>query len=153
MQGSSAKVKRHVAMGPGKRKALNPNRELHKLLEEVERLKASVSAKVEHLFRVIKQQFAHAKVRYRNLENNTARLTMLFALGNLWMAQEVHRGHAAIGALRGAKVASAEPKRGCKSSEMGLTSRLLGHQANPSALPGWDGVADGVCRLSLALSH
>lgn len=97
-------------MGPGKRKALDPNRELHKLLEKVERLKASVSAKVEHLSRVIKQQFEYAKVRYWGLENNTARLTMLFALGNLWMAQEVHHGHAGIGALRGAEVASADAK-------------------------------------------
>ncbi len=44
-------------------------------------------AKVEHPFRVIKQQFGYAKVRYRGLEKNTARLMMLFALGNLWMAR------------------------------------------------------------------
>jgi IS5 family transposase len=36
---------------------------------------------------VIKQQFGHAKVRYRGLAKNTARLTMLFALSNLWMAR------------------------------------------------------------------
>ena len=33
---------------PGKRKTLEANRELHKLLEKVERLKARVRAKVEH---------------------------------------------------------------------------------------------------------
>ena len=90
MQGSiaKAKIKWHVAMRPGKRKTLDANRELHKLLEKVERLKASVRAKVEHPFRVIKQQFGYAKVRYRGLEKNTARLTMLFALGNLWMARK-----------------------------------------------------------------
>lgn len=90
MQGSkaNAKIKWHVAMRPGKRKTLDANRELHKLLEKVERLKASVRAKVEHPFRVIKQQFGYAKVRYRGLEKNTARLTMLFALGNLWMARK-----------------------------------------------------------------
>jgi IS5 family transposase len=44
-----------------------------------------VRAKVEHPFRVIKQQFGYAKVRYRGLVKNTARLTMLFALSNLWM--------------------------------------------------------------------
>ena len=90
MQGSKAKakIKWHVAMRPGKRKALDANRELHKLLEKVERLKASVRAKVEHPFRVIKQQFGYAKVRYLGLEKNTARLTMLFALGNLWMARK-----------------------------------------------------------------
>ena len=88
MQGSKAKIKWHVAMRPGKRKALDPKRELHKLLEKVERLKASVRAKVEHPFRVIKQQFGYAKLRYRGLQKNTARLTMLFALGNLWMARK-----------------------------------------------------------------
>ena len=90
MQGSTAKakIKWHVAMHPGKRKTLDANQELHKLLEKVERLKASVRAKVEHPFRVIKQQFGYAKVRYRGLEKNTARLTMLFALGNLWMARK-----------------------------------------------------------------
>jgi IS5 family transposase len=90
MQGSKAKakIKWHVAMRLGKRKALDPERELHKLLEKAERLKASVRAKVEHPFRVIKQQFGYAKVRYRGLEKNTARLTMLFALGNLWMARK-----------------------------------------------------------------
>ena len=32
---------------------------------QAEQLKASVRAKVEHPFRVVKQQFGHAKVRYR----------------------------------------------------------------------------------------
>lgn len=45
-------------------------------------------AKVEHPFRVINQQFGYAKVRYRGLEKNTARLMMLFALTNLWMARK-----------------------------------------------------------------
>ena len=45
-------------------------------------------AKVEHPFRVIKQQFGYAKVRYRGLAKNTARLTMLFAMSNLWMVRK-----------------------------------------------------------------
>ncbi|MFX8879524.1 transposase, partial [Acinetobacter baumannii] len=53
----------------------------------VERLKASVRAKVEHPFRVVKQQFGYAKVRSRGLAKNTARLTMLFAMSNLWMVR------------------------------------------------------------------
>lgn len=63
MQGSQ--VKWHVAMRPGKRRALDPRRKLHELLDKAERLKASVQAKVRHPFRVIKQQFGYAKVRYR----------------------------------------------------------------------------------------
>lgn len=77
----------HIAMRPGKRKALDPNRTLHQWLEKAEQLKASIRAKVEHPFRVIKQQFGHAKVRYRGLAKNTSRLTVMFALGNLWMAR------------------------------------------------------------------
>lgn len=47
------------------------------LQEQVQRLNASIRAKVEHPFRIIKQQFGYAKVRYRGLAKNTARLTML----------------------------------------------------------------------------
>ena len=58
-----------------------------RILDAFERLKAQARAKVEHPFRVVKQQFGYAKVRYRGLAKNTARLTMLFALSNLWMAR------------------------------------------------------------------
>lgn len=52
-----------------------------------ERLKASVRAKVEHLFRVIKRQFGFAKVRHRGLKKTTAQLATLPALSHLWMAR------------------------------------------------------------------
>jgi transposase, IS5 family len=81
------KVNWHVAMRPGKRKALDLNSELARDIDRVEQIKASIRAKVEHPFRVVKQQFGYAKVRYRGLVKNTARLTMLFALSNLWMAR------------------------------------------------------------------
>jgi IS5 family transposase len=74
-------------MRPGKRRALDKSRESGRLTEKVEKLKASVRAKVEHPFRVVKQQFGYAKVRYRGLAKNNARLTMLFALSNLWMVR------------------------------------------------------------------
>ena len=82
-----SKVRWEVAMRPGKRRALDSERELDRLIEKAEKLKASIRAKVEHPFRLIKQQFGYAKVRYRGLAKNTARLTMPFALGNLWMAR------------------------------------------------------------------
>lgn len=78
----------NIAMPPSKRRALNPANERERLLEKAEKLKASVRAKVVHPFRVIKQQFSHAKVRYRGLAKNTARLTMLFAMSNLWMVRK-----------------------------------------------------------------
>ncbi|ATB58573.1 Xfu2 transposase [Xanthomonas citri pv. fuscans] len=49
---------------------------------------ASVRAKVEHPFRVIKHQFGYTKVRYRGLAKNTAQVLTLFALSNLWMKRK-----------------------------------------------------------------
>ena len=74
-------------MRPGKRRLLDRSDPVQQLQEQVQRLNAGIRAKVEHPFRIIKQQFGYAKVRYRGLTKNTARLTMLFALGNLWMAR------------------------------------------------------------------
>jgi IS5 family transposase len=75
-------VQWQVAMRAGKRRALASN-DWGDLLEQAEKLKASVRAKVEHPFRVIKRQFGHVKVRYRGLAKNTAQLVTLFALSNL----------------------------------------------------------------------
>ena len=78
----------HVAMRPGKRRALDTeHNEADALLEKIERIKAGVRAKVEHPIRVIKRQFGHVKVRYRGLKKNTAQLKTLFALSNLWMVR------------------------------------------------------------------
>ena len=77
----------HVAMRPGKRRALDKNSPWGNLLDKAEQMKASIRAKVEHPFRVIKCQFGFTKVRYRGLAKNTAQLVTLFALSNLWMAR------------------------------------------------------------------
>ena len=77
----------HVAMRPGKRRALNKENAADALIDKAEKLKASLRAKVEHPFRVIKRQFGFARVRYRGLKKNTAQLVTLFALSNLWMAR------------------------------------------------------------------
>ena len=76
-----------AAMRPGKRRALDEC-SWGALLEQAEKLKASVRAKVEHPFRVIKRQFGHVKVRYRGLAKNTAQLVTLFALSNVWMVRK-----------------------------------------------------------------
>lgn len=80
-------VKWQVAMRPSKRRPLADSG-WAALLEQAEKLKASVRAKVEHPFRVIKRQFGHVKVRYRGLAKNTAQLVTLFALSNLWMVRK-----------------------------------------------------------------
>ena len=78
----------HVAMRPGKRKQ-QKHTPWGALTEQAEKLKASIRAKVEHPFRVIKRQFGHTKTRYRGLAKNTAQLVTLFALSNIWMARKV----------------------------------------------------------------
>jgi IS5 family transposase len=78
----------HVAMRRGKRKKLNPFMPHDAIVEQIEQLKASVRAKVEHPFRVVKRQFGFVKVRYRGLVKNAAQLMTLFALSNLWMARK-----------------------------------------------------------------
>jgi IS5 family transposase len=74
-------------MRPGLRRALDKDRPVEALIEQVERTTASTRPKVEHPFRVLKQQFGYVKVRYRGLKKNTAQIVTLFALANLWMAR------------------------------------------------------------------
>ena len=77
----------HVAMRPGKRRALDKSTPMGSILDKLEQTKARIRAKVEHPFRVIKRQFGYVKVKYRGLAKNTANLMTLFALSNLWMAR------------------------------------------------------------------
>jgi IS5 family transposase len=75
----------HVAMKRSKRKAL-PNNKLGRMTEKLEHLKASVRAKVEHPFHVVKNLFRQLKARYRGLAKNTAQLFTLFGFANLVLA-------------------------------------------------------------------
>ena len=51
-----------------------------------EKEKSSVRAKVEHVFGVVKGQLRYRKTRYRGLRKQTAKLNMMFALANLYLA-------------------------------------------------------------------
>ena len=84
---AKAGVTWHIAMRPGKRKALDKNDPRDALTDKIEKAKAGIRAKVEHPFRVIKRQFGYVKTRYRGLKKNTAQLVTLFALSNLWMVR------------------------------------------------------------------
>ena len=84
-QGSTADW--HIAMKRGKRKAL-PKDAMGKLMERFEKLKASIRAKVEHPFHVLKNLFKHRKTRYRGLAKNEAQLFSLFGLVNLMLARK-----------------------------------------------------------------
>ena len=76
----------HIAMRPGKRKALKDTPQ-GKLVEWIEHTKASIRAKVEHPFHVVKNLFRHRKTRYRGLAKNTAQLFSLFGFANLVLAK------------------------------------------------------------------
>ncbi|RXZ43794.1 IS5 family transposase [Crenobacter cavernae] len=76
-----------IAMRPGKRKALTDYPD-DRWTDRVETMKARIRAKVEHPFRVIKQQFGHRKTRFKGLAKNTAQLFTLFALSNVWMVRK-----------------------------------------------------------------
>jgi IS5 family transposase len=53
-----------------------------------EREKSSVRAKVEHVFGVVKGLFGYRKTRYRGLRKQTAKLNIMFALANLYLADK-----------------------------------------------------------------
>ncbi|MFC7520657.1 IS5 family transposase [Xanthomonas populi] len=80
------KLRYLIAEKPSKLKQIKNARELQ-WAKRWEHTKASLRAKVEHPFRVIKRQFGDVKVRYRGLAKNTAQVLTLFALSNLWMVR------------------------------------------------------------------
>jgi IS5 family transposase len=53
----------------------------------IEAAKAYVRAKVEHPFRVIKQQFGFYKTRLRGLAKNSCKINVIAALTNLFLAR------------------------------------------------------------------
>ena len=87
----------HIAMQPGKRKLLSDSA-LGQMIEKVEQIKASIRAKVEHPFHVVKNLFRHKKTRYKGLAKNHAQLLSLFGLANLVIAKKqllaIHGGGA-----------------------------------------------------------
>jgi transposase, IS5 family len=90
-RGAQARVDRedlqwHIAARPSDIAKL-PEGRGKAVAQKCEHRKASVRAKVEHPFRVIKRQFGLMKVRFRGLAKNTAHVVTLFALSNLWMAR------------------------------------------------------------------
>ena len=76
----------HIAARPSDMARLPEGRGRNRARQHEHR-KASVRAKVEHPFRVIKRQFGLTKVRFKGLAKNTAHVITLFALSNLWMAR------------------------------------------------------------------
>ena len=78
-------------MKRSKPKAL-PNNKLGRMTEKLEHLKASVRAKVEYPFHVVKNLSRHRQARYRDSAKNTAQLFTLFGFANLVLAGRQFRG-------------------------------------------------------------
>jgi len=69
--------------GPDKVNELKKLPRKNKLAIRNEYLKASIQAKIEHSFRIVKCQFGFVKARYKELAKNDSQLVMLFNLANL----------------------------------------------------------------------
>ena len=81
----------YIAERPGKIRALKKHPRKNKTPIRTEYLKASVRAKVEHPFRIIKCQFGFVKARYRGLMKNDSKLAILFALANIVRVSQLLR--------------------------------------------------------------
>lgn len=91
MKQAASDVRWNITMRPSRRRELDNSKLLDELTDRLEGIKASIRAKIDHLFRVI-SQFGHIKVRYRGLAKNIAQLCTLFALSNPWMARRTLMG-------------------------------------------------------------
>ena len=96
------KVRWHIAMTPSKRKTIKAARtqggatgRLAQTIDQIEKLKASIRAKVEHPFHIVKNLFRYKKLSYKGIAKNAARHTVLFALANLVIVKKalLSQGH------------------------------------------------------------
>ncbi|MGL6647680.1 transposase, partial [Aeromonas caviae] len=76
-----------IAERPGKVRTLKQHPRKNKTAINIEYMKASIRAKVEHPFRIIKRQFGFVKPDTRVAENDN-QLAMLFTLANLFRADQ-----------------------------------------------------------------
>jgi IS5 family transposase len=70
-----------IAERPGKVRTLKQHPRKNKTAINIEYMKASIRARVEHPFRIIKRQFGFVKARYKGLLKNDNQLAMLFTAG------------------------------------------------------------------------
>jgi IS5 family transposase len=80
------KIKYKINRRPSQMKKLSTSGQWY--AKKAEHKKSSVRAKVEHVFGVVKGLFKYRKTRYRGLRKQTAKLNMLFALANLYLADK-----------------------------------------------------------------
>lgn len=78
------KIKYNINRRPSSLKKLSRNGQYYAKKKEHE--KSSVRCKVEHVFAIVKRLFRYRKTRYRGLRKQTAKLNIMFALANLYLA-------------------------------------------------------------------
>ena len=78
------KIKYQINRRPSQIKKLSKSG--YNAAKKKEHAKSSIRAKVEHVFGVVKGVFRYRKTRYRGLRKQTAKLHMMFALANLYLA-------------------------------------------------------------------
>ena len=72
-------------------KTLKQHPRKNKTAINIEYMKASIRAEVEHPFRIIKRQFGFVKARYKGLLKNDNQLAMLFTTANLFRVDQMIR--------------------------------------------------------------
>jgi IS5 family transposase len=83
---SGKKIKYQINCRPSQIKKLSQSGQRY--AKKAEHKKSSVRAKVEHVFGVVKGLFGYRKTRYRGLRKQAAKLNMMFALANLYLADK-----------------------------------------------------------------
>ena len=78
------KIKYKINRKPSSMKKLSKSGQY--AAKKSEHKKSSVRAKVEHVFAVVKRLFGYRKTRYRGLRKQTAKLNIMFAPANLYLA-------------------------------------------------------------------
>ena len=73
----------HVTYTAAKRYSRRKKLSAERVAEE--KVLSSIRCRVEHAFHRIKVRFGYKKVRYRGLAKNTARLTMLASIANMFI--------------------------------------------------------------------
>ena len=81
---SGKKIKYNISRRPSSLKKLS--RSGNYQARKREYAKSSVRSKVEHVFAIVKRLFGYRKTRYRGLRKQTAKLNIMFALANLYLA-------------------------------------------------------------------
>jgi len=80
-----------IAEMPSKVRLLKKHPRINKQPIRTEYIKASIRAKVEHPFQIIKRQFGFRKIVYRDLEENGNKLAILSALANVFRIDQMIR--------------------------------------------------------------